>query len=61
LKPTGTFILNIKEKAVDGERHTYFIDLIGWHWTEEYRLTAKNRLKDVVQLGFAISKQKQVL
>ena len=28
LKPTGTFILNIKEKAVNGERHTYVIELI---------------------------------
>jgi DNA modification methylase len=42
LKPTGSFILNIKEKASDGERHTYVIDLIlalrkqGWLWTEEY-------------------------
>ena len=42
LKPTGTFVLNIKEKVVDGERHTYVIDLIkemkkqGWHWTEEF-------------------------
>ncbi|MBN2251194.1 MAG: site-specific DNA-methyltransferase [Candidatus Altiarchaeota archaeon] len=42
LKPGGTFILNIKEKVVDGERHTYVIDLIkglkkqGWQWTEEF-------------------------
>lgn len=42
LKPTGSFVLNIKEKVVDGERHTYVIDLIkalreqGWLWTEEY-------------------------
>lgn len=42
LKPTGSFVLNIKEKAVDGERHTYVIELIlalkkqGWLWTEEY-------------------------
>jgi len=42
LKPTGTFILNIKEKVVDGERHTYILDLIkemrkqGWLWTEEF-------------------------
>jgi site-specific DNA-methyltransferase (adenine-specific) len=28
LKPTGTFILNIKEKTLNGERHTYVIDLI---------------------------------
>ena len=25
LKPDGTFILNIKEKAINGERHTYTI------------------------------------
>lgn len=42
LKPTGTFILNIKEKAENGERHIYVIELIlalrnqGWFWTEEY-------------------------
>lgn len=41
LKPTGTFVLNIKEKVVNGERHTYVIELIlamrrqGWLWTEE--------------------------
>ena len=28
LKPSGTFILNIKEQAIDGERHTYVIELI---------------------------------
>ena len=42
LKPTGTFILNIKEKTLDGERHTYVLELIlemrkqGWLWTEEF-------------------------
>jgi len=42
LKPTGTFILNIKERVVNGERHTYVIELIlrlreqGWLWTEEF-------------------------
>lgn len=42
LKPTGSFVLNIKEKAIDGERHTYVLELIlalrkqGWFWTEEY-------------------------
>src|SRR5437868_7739528 len=41
LKPTGTFILNIKEKVMNGERHTYVLELIvamrkqGWLWTEE--------------------------
>jgi site-specific DNA-methyltransferase (adenine-specific)/site-specific DNA-methyltransferase (cytosine-N4-specific) len=38
LKPTGTFILNIKEKVIEGERSTYVMELIlemkkqGWHW-----------------------------
>ena len=42
LKPTGSFVLNIKEPAVNGERSTYIIELIlkmreqGWKWTEEY-------------------------
>ncbi len=42
LKPTGTFMLNIKERVVSGERHTYVLELIlhlreqGWLWTEEY-------------------------
>lgn len=48
LKPSGTFILNIKERVVDGERHTYVIDLIlkmreqGWLWTEEFIWHKKN-------------------
>lgn len=48
LKPTGTFILNIKERAVNGERHTYVIQLIlkmqeqGWFWTEEFIWHKKN-------------------
>ena len=28
LKPSGTFILNIKEKVVNGERSTYVLELI---------------------------------
>jgi site-specific DNA-methyltransferase (adenine-specific) len=48
LKPAGTFILNIKEKATGGERHTYIIELIlemrkrGWLWTEEFIWHKKN-------------------
>ncbi len=48
LKPSGTFILNIKERVVEGERHTYVIDLIikmreqGWLWTEEFVWHKKN-------------------
>ncbi len=48
LKKTGTFILNIKEPAVNGERHTHVIELIlemrkqGWFWTEEFIWHKKN-------------------
>ena len=28
LKPSGTFVLNIKERVVAGERHTYVLELI---------------------------------
>ncbi|GAB4201432.1 MAG: site-specific DNA-methyltransferase [Bacteroidia bacterium] len=48
LKPEGTFVLNIKEKAENGERHTYVLDLIlalrkqGWLWTEEFIWHKKN-------------------
>lgn len=48
LKPSGTFILNIKEKVVQGERHTYVLELIlalrkqGWLWTEEFIWHKKN-------------------
>jgi site-specific DNA-methyltransferase (adenine-specific) len=48
VKPTGTFILNIKEKAENGERHTYVLELIlalrkqGWLWTEEFIWHKKN-------------------
>ena len=43
LKPTGSFVLNIKERCADGERHTYVLDLIlalkrevEFRWVEEY-------------------------
>ena len=48
IKPSGSFILNIKERTVDGERGTYVIELIlamrqqGWLWTEEYIWHKKN-------------------
>ncbi len=48
LRPTGTFIFNIKEKVVAGERHTYVLELIqemrrqGWLWTEEFIWHKKN-------------------
>ena len=42
LKDDGSFVLNIKEPAVNAERSTFVIELIlemkkqGWLWTEEY-------------------------
>jgi len=48
LKSNGSFILNIKERTIDGERGTYVLELIlemrkqGWLWTEEYVWHKKN-------------------
>lgn len=48
LKDDGTFVLNIKERVANGERHTYVIELIqalreqGWLWTEEFIWHKKN-------------------
>jgi len=48
LKRTGTFVLNIKERVYEGERHTYVLELIlgmrrqGWLWTEEFVWHKKN-------------------
>lgn len=73
LKPDGTFILNIKEKVVSGERHTYVIQLIlemqkqGWLWTEEYIWHKKNsfpgkwsnRFRDAWERCLQFNKQKK--
>jgi site-specific DNA-methyltransferase (adenine-specific) len=72
LKPTGTLILNIKEKVVAGERHTYVIELIlamrkqGWLWTEEFIWHKKNcypgkwpnRFRDAWERCLQFNKQK---
>lgn len=48
IKPSGTFILNIKEKVTNGERDIYVMELIiamrkqGWLWTEEFIWHKKN-------------------
>jgi site-specific DNA-methyltransferase (adenine-specific) len=49
LNPMGSFILNIKERVLEGERHVYVLELIlemrkqqGWLWTEEYVWHKKN-------------------
>lgn len=72
LKPTGTFILNIKEKVVEGERSTYVMELIlamrkqGWLWTEEFIWHKKNcypgkwpnRFRDAWERLLQFNKQK---
>ena len=48
LRPTGSFVLNIKERAVNGQRHPYVLELIlalreqGWRWVDEYCWHKKN-------------------
>jgi site-specific DNA-methyltransferase (adenine-specific) len=48
LKPTGTFILNIKEATENREKSLYVLELIlamkkqGWYWTEEFIWHKKN-------------------
>lgn len=73
LKPTGSFVLNIKERAVNGERQTYVIELIlemkkqGWLWTEEYIWHKKNcypgkwtnRFRDAWERCLHFTKQKK--
>jgi len=73
LSPRGSFILNIKERVVNGERHTYVMELIiemrkrGWQWTEEYIWHKRNcypgkwpnRFRDAWERCLHFSKQKQ--
>jgi DNA modification methylase len=73
LKDDGSFVLNIKEKVVDGERHTYVLELIlamrkqGWLWTEEYLWHKKNcapgkwpnRFRDAWERCLHFTKQKK--
>jgi len=72
LKPAGTFILNIKEHAENGERSAYVLELIlslrkqGWLWTEEFIWHKKNaypgwwpnRLRDAWERLLQFNKQK---
>lgn len=73
LKPNGSFILNIKERAIRGERQTYVLELIlamknqGWLWIEEYIWHKKNcypgkwpnRFRDAWERCLHFTKQKQ--
>ncbi len=72
LKPRGSFILNIKEHAIDGERGTYVLEMVltmkklGWRWTEEYIWHKKNsfpgkwpnRFRDSWERCYHFTKQK---
>lgn len=72
LNPKGTFVLNIKEKVVESERHTYVMELImsmrkqGWLWTEEFMWHKKNcfpgkwpnRFRDAWERLLQFNKQK---
>jgi site-specific DNA-methyltransferase (adenine-specific) len=72
LKPEGSFVLNIKERVVNGERHTYVLELIiamrqqGWLWTEEYIWHKRNcypgkwpnRFRDAWERCIHFTKQK---
>ncbi len=73
LKPQGSFVLNIKERAVNSERQTYVLELIlemkreGWLWTEEYIWHKKNcypgkwpnRFRDAWEHCLHFTKQKR--
>lgn len=73
LKPRGTFILNIKEPVIEGERHTFVLDLIqgfreqNWLWTEEFIWHKKNsfpgkwpnRFRDAWERVLQFNKQKR--
>lgn len=72
LKPDGSFVLNIKERALSGERQTYVLELIlamkqqGWLWIEEYIWHKKNcypgkwpnRFRDAWERCLHFTKQK---
>jgi len=74
LKDNGSFILNIKEHPINGERQTYVIELIlelkkqGWIWVEEYVWYKKNsfpgkwsnRFRDSWERCLHFSKQKKI-
>jgi DNA modification methylase len=73
LKAEGSFVLNIKERSINGERQTYVLELIlamkeqGWLWTEEYIWHKKNcypgkwpnRFRDAWERCLHFTKQKK--
>jgi len=73
LKPTGSFVLNIKESVEDGERQTYVYELVlalrkqGWLWVDEFvwhktnpfPTGNKKRLKDGFERCYHFAKTKK--
>jgi len=73
LKPTGSFVLNIKESVDDGERQTYVYELVlalrkqGWLWVDEFiwhktnpfPMGSKTRLKDGFERCYHFAKTKK--
>ena len=73
LKPTGTFILDLKDGSSNGERNTYTLELVlklkseqNWLWTEEFIWHKSNsfpgkwpnRFRDAWEPCFQFNKQK---
>ncbi|MCH7698584.1 MAG: site-specific DNA-methyltransferase [Chloroflexi bacterium] len=72
LRSDGSFILNVKERTVKGEKGTYILELVlalkdqGWRWTEEYIWHKKNsypgkwpnRFRDAWERCLHFTKQK---
>ena len=58
LKPTGSFVLNIREHCENGERHPYVLELIlalrqqGWLWVEEYIWHKSNAMPSDIRKRF---------
>lgn len=75
LSDDGSFILNIKERVVNGERHTYVMELVialrkmGWLFTEEYmwhKTTTTpgkwpNRFRDLWEHCYHFTKNKKFI
>lgn len=73
LKPTGSFVLNIKEGTHRGERQTYvyelalalrkqgwlFVDEMIWHKTNPFPTGNRNRLKDGFERCYHFAKTKK--
>jgi DNA modification methylase len=72
VKESGSFILNIKDRVVDGQRHPYVFELVialqreGWRWIETYVWAKPNaipgrfgpRTKDSFEYVFWLAKDK---